>query len=101
MAHSHVKQDVPWKPGWTYESVPPPDQHKLPASKKYLENYDRIFGKKECDSEIPNSELSGVSLTKEMLEEAAKEANKEYCFVPEVPMPRAGAFLDLGAEEVD
>lgn len=36
--------DIP--KGWTMERVPPPEQHKLPASDAYRENFDRIFGKK-------------------------------------------------------
>lgn len=37
--------DLP--PGWKVERVSPPDQHKLPPSDKYRENWERVFGKKE------------------------------------------------------
>lgn len=40
-----------WDGKWRIEKVSPPEQHKLPATDAYRENYDRIFGKKEpeCD----------------------------------------------------
>lgn len=35
--------DIP--PGWKLEKASPPQQHKLPASQKFRDNWERIFGK--------------------------------------------------------